>query len=104
MDHKIVFITFILLTFCLTIIITILNINILIKIDDNKCPIDYIMKFDDQCLINLQNIIHVRTDESVHPEVRTFVYKLYKPFLMEILNNQTSDCICSENYHNEHLN
>ena len=68
-----------------------------------KCPIDFEMKIMDQCYLTVQNIIKYDVSNESKTKVSSFIYSATKPFLIELINNATNDCICSQNLYNEHL-
>ena len=69
-----------------------------------KCPTDFELKNLDECYITLQNLIKFDVTNETKSDVKTYIYSATKPFLIELLQNATNDCVCSQNYYNEHLN
>lgn len=87
----------------ITILISIiLNISLLIiNISENKCqyPIDYIIKDNlDQCYLSVHNIISINTslknNNLNNNYFHTYISSFTKPFLLELVQNSTQDCLC----------
>lgn len=87
----------------ITILISIiLNISLLIiNISENKCqyPIDYIIKDNlDQCYLSVHNIISINTslknNNWTNNYFHTYISSFTKPFLLELVQNSTQDCLC----------
>ena len=87
-------------------LITIVTIFIINIVPPNEKPIDYEVKVLDKCYLTLHNLIWIRNwnDSFRETDVKTFVYSQTKPFLIELLNNVTDDCLCCPSNYNQHLN
>jgi hypothetical protein len=110
---------FITISKILLILYSILNITIIIlcifkRIEINftnavneRQLIDCEIKELENCFITLHNFISLKNYEnnSIKPEasVKTYIYSVSKPFLLEILNNATEDCLCCTNNQNEFI-
>src|SRR6266481_2266153 len=97
-------ITSILGFFILCYIITFQKIEIKLDCDStDRSAIDFEMKALDNCYLTLHNLISIKTfNNSSNPEtnVKTFIYSVSKPFIIELLNNFTDDCLCCPNKYN----
>jgi len=89
---------------------------ILVKIEQNvetiinKCnknPLDYELKAMDECYLTIHNFVsfnttaHVNRFSSTDPIVwknnqsfKTYIYSYTKPFMIELVQNATKDCLC----------
>ena len=78
-----------------------------ILFNKNKCelPIDYSNKILDDCYLTLHNLISIQfsNHSNYNSTVKTYIYSASKPFLIELLNNSTDDCLCCPTNFNEHL-
>ena len=85
-------------------IISIINNN---KICENEKPIDYILKKDlNDCYLTIHNLISVKTtineenqrtkiyNISNNEEFKSYIYSFSKPYLLELIQNSTEDCLC----------
>jgi hypothetical protein len=75
---------------------------------NERMPIDFELKNLDECYLTIHNLISINSNRennsTYNSNSKTFVYTSTKPFLIELLNNATKDCICCPNNFNEHLN
>jgi hypothetical protein len=70
----------------------------LINYFNERSQIDCELKELENCYITLHNFISIPTFSNISnkPEanVKTYIYSVSKPFLSEILNKVTEDCLC----------
>ena len=85
-------------------IISIINNH---KICENEKPIDYILKNDlNQCYLTIHNLISIITtiddnnknakefNISNNEEFKAYIYSYSRPYLLELIQNSTEDCLC----------
>ncbi|SRR5260370_37015765 len=74
----------------------ILLISIIIKINSNiiREPIDYVIKDIEECYLTIHNLINVQDINSDNVKFKTFIYSYTKPYLIELVQNSTHDCLC----------
>ena len=63
-------------------------------IDDRTKPIDFELKPFDECFLTIHNFISINSSNQTGSSLKTYIYTATKPFLLEILNNSTNDCLC----------
>ena len=99
-----------LIIFDLISIISIINNN---KICENEKPIDYILKNDmNECYLTIHNLISMKTtineknqnskkyNITNNQEFKTYIYSFSKPYLLELIQNSTEDCLCCNQFMN----
>ncbi len=79
------------------------KINISLECKSKDSPIDYELKNLDECYLTIHNFISIKSNSSVS-DVKTYIYSATRPFLIELINNATQDCLCCPNNFNQHLN
>ena len=104
---------FIKLNFCfqiLNIIISLVIFEITFdlnqKFQNYQQAIDCTLLAPEQCYFSVQNFIGIKEigDNNFTSQVKTYIYSFTKPFLIELIQNSTKDCICCENHLNQHFN
>lgn len=96
MKHQVI------LKFVLYTNLIILNIclicNIFIISDSNtKQPIDYSINKDlEKCYITIHNFVTYNYSNNIDENLqfKTYIYSYTKPFLLELTQNSTKDCLC----------
>jgi hypothetical protein len=79
------------------------KINISLECKSKDSPIDYELKNLDECYLTIHNFISIKSNSNVS-DVKTYIYSATRPFLIELINNATQDCLCCPNNFNQHLN
>jgi hypothetical protein len=87
--------------------IYLLNKSITINLEYNtgKNPIDYQIKDIDDCYLTVHNFVSMNsTIEEISANIshdiknkfnfKTYIYSYTKPFLLELIQNSTKDCLC----------
>ena len=68
------------------------------------CPVDHEIKDIDDCFLTIHNLISIKMNDSTSDhDVKTYIYSATKPFLIELINNSTKDCLCCPNDLNNYL-
>lgn len=59
-------------------------------------PVDYEMKNIDECYLTVHNFIRISKEKNFSNafDFKTYVYSYTKPYLIELLQNNTDDCLC----------
>ena len=82
------------------VIYSIKHINININKCQNELPIDYILKQDlDKCYLKIHNFVSIDSqakDNSTQKNFKTYIYSYTKPYLIELVQNSTENCLCCE--------
>ena len=74
----------------------------------NRTPLDYIMKNDlENCYLTIHNFISLNTTLEYNKTIEnenwnltnnehfhTYITSFTKPYLIELINNNTKDCLC----------
>lgn len=88
----VVILTMIILFFIQTLMIN----NEIFKLD--RQPIDYELKNLDECYLTIHNFIRLPSwmiqNNSNDFDFKTYIYSYTKPYLIQLINNNTNDCIC----------
>ena len=75
-----------------------MNVNIEL-ISKEKQPIDYEIKNIDDCYLTIHNFVTLKTkfwnQSKEDMEFKTYIYSYTKPYLLELVQNSTHDCLCS---------
>ena len=102
----ILYITYILFLLYLSISLS-RNINYVIEKCKNN-PIDYIKKIDD-CYLTIHNFVSINSTPVIQNVVnksninvklnsnqnfKTYIYSYTKPYIIELAQNSTKDCLC----------
>jgi hypothetical protein len=70
-----------------------------------KYPIDYQIRDIDDCYLTVHNFVSINsTIEEISANIshdinnklnfKTYIYSYTKPFLLELIQNSTKDCLC----------
>ena len=61
-----------------------------------RSPIDYELKVLDQCYLTVHNFISFKSDAFLNStqNFKTYIYSYTKPYLLELVQNSTKDCLC----------
>ena len=69
-----------------------------------RSPIDYELKVLDQCYLTVHNFISFKSDAFLNSRdffkynttqnFKTYIYSYTKPYLLELVQNSTKDCLC----------
>ena len=100
--------------FLFVINILLINLNSIILIINNfkKCeiiekPIDYELKnIIDNCYLTIHNLISINTtigngkNISSNEKFKSYIYSYTKPYLLELIQNSTDDCLCCNKFQN----
>ena len=67
-----------------------------IKIECDSKPVDYEMKDIDECYLTVHNFIRISEEKNFSNDFnfKTYVYSYTKPYLIELIQNNTNDCLC----------
>ena len=88
----VVFLTMIILFYIQTHMIN----NEILKLDGQ--PIDYELKNLNECYLTIHNFIRFPNwmiqNKSNDFDFKTYIYSFTKPYLIQLINNNTKDCIC----------
>jgi hypothetical protein len=90
------------------IILILLNKSISINFNDEfkKLPMDYQIKDIKECYLTVHNFVSINstiqdqisiknsTDIVNKFDFKTYIYSYTKPFLLELVQNSTNDCLC----------
>ena len=76
------------------------SVNINIELNSNeKQPIDYQIKDIDECYLTVHNFVSMKSRQKNKSknniEFKTYIYSYTKPYLLELVQNSTHDCLCS---------
>ncbi len=100
--------------FLLMINILLIKLFIIFLIINNykKCeiiekPIDYELKnIIDNCYLTIHNLISINTtignenNISSNEKFKSYIYSYTKPYLLELIQNSTDDCLCCNKIQN----
>jgi hypothetical protein len=82
------------------------SITINVNQDTKEHPIDYQIKDLKECYLTIHNFVSINTtikDQSSKNEsnviknkfnFKTYIYSYTKPYLIELIQNSTKDCLC----------
>lgn len=111
MDFKISEIKYFLIKIVIIIIIILISVlylrskKISFEISDScdKIMIDYELKNLDDCFLTIHNFIRLsnvstnKKKNSFDADFKTYISSYSKPFLIQLLKNNTENCLCCEN-------
>lgn len=68
---------------------------------NTKSKVDYDFKVLDDCYLKLDTLISINfTNVSNYDsKINSYIYSSTKPFMIELLQNASNDCICCPNNH-----
>ena len=83
------------------------------KCDSIEKPIDYELKnIIDNCYLTIHNLISINTTNenmnsngiekniSTNEKFKSYIYSYSKPYLLELIQNSTDDCLCCNKIQN----
>ncbi len=93
--------------FLLKIFLIIFIINNYKKCEIIEKPIDYELKnIIDNCYLTIHNLISINTtignenNISTNEKFNSYIYSYTKPYLLELIQNSTEDCLCCNKIQN----
>ena len=98
--YKVFKILLIFVIIILQIILIFNSVNFNIELISNaKQSIDYEIKNIDECYLTIHNFVTLKSkfwNQSKNDmEFKTYIYSYTKPYLLELVQNSTHDCLCS---------
>jgi hypothetical protein len=80
--------------------------SINLNFDSTKHPIDYQLKYINDCYLTIHNFVSINSTIRNQPTIensndikndfdfKTYIYSYTKPYLIEMIQNSTKDCLC----------
>ena len=89
---------FIIIIFQLILLFSSISVNIELTSKNERNPVDYEIKNIDECYLTVHNFITLKSSDwntsKDDLEFKTYVYSYSKPYLIELVQNSTHDCLC----------
>ena len=100
MFYKLLIFFIILLILILQLILIFNSVTVKVELisKNEKLPLDYELKDIDKCYLNVHNFVTLKSKNWNYSqndiEFKSYIYGYTKPYLLELVQNSTHDCLC----------